>query len=66
MVVGFLSMLLSLLFLGLARSKKEGDVPRYEGAPKLGLFVAGGLFMGFGLILCVGRMIEWSNVVAGF
>ena len=64
MVVGFLLMLAGLVLIGLARSTKDEDQPRFTGIARKGLFGGGGVFMLVGLIFCVGRMIEWVDAVS--
>lgn len=63
MFVGFVSMLLGLVLFGMARSTKGQGERRFTGGARLGFFAGGGLLMAFGLMLCVGRMIEWTDAV---
>lgn len=63
MVVGFLAMLVGLVLFGLARSTNDKDQPRFQGGARMGLFGGGGVLMAFGLMLCIGRMIQWTQAI---
>ncbi|MFT5584787.1 MAG: hypothetical protein ACI9VR_002373 [Cognaticolwellia sp.] len=62
MFAGFVSMLIGLVLLGMARSTREKDQPRFTGRVKTGLLAGGGVLMAFGLLLCVGRTVQMIDV----
>ena len=65
MVLGFLLMLVGLLLLGLARSTKDEDQPRFTGKLRLGLFSGGGVMMALGVGFCVIRFLQWKEALGG-